>query len=117
MEPFQTDTRPDGPGMRLDRHIVDVLAYLRKAHGLTVAELARRAFMSESQLGKVLRSERILKADEFVLLCFALRARGEFFLPRDLAKTLAEINWRTTDGKLLLPEWITLPSDGRTPRA
>ncbi|MGI6535086.1 MAG: helix-turn-helix domain-containing protein [Eggerthellaceae bacterium] len=91
-------------GKTLDEYIIDILDYLREASGLTVAELARRSGLTDSALGKVLRHERALKADEFVRLCFTLRASGTLFLPKELARELAEANYRTLDGKRLLPD-------------
>lgn len=82
------------------QYIVMKLGHLREARGLSVAELARRARMDSSQLGKVLRGERGLRADEFICLCYALGARSEQFLPEDLRKELADLNMRTMDGRL-----------------
>lgn len=102
-------------GKTLEQFIIDVLAPLREANGLTVAELARRSGIGESQLGKVLRKERVLKADEFIRLCFVLRARGDLFLPVELESELAELNYRAKDGTLLLPGAVD--PEGRVPHA
>lgn len=102
-------------GKTLDQFIIDVLAWLREASGLTVAELARRSGIGESQLGKVLRKERILKADEFIRLCFVLRARGDLFLPVELERELAELNYRAKDGSMQLP--VAADPEGRVPHA
>lgn len=94
--------QPDRLGSPLThaQYIVMKLGYLREARGLSVAELARRARMDRSQLGKVLRGERGLRADEFICLCYALGVRAEQFLPDGMKRELADLNMRTPDGRL-----------------
>ena len=84
------------------QYIAKTMGRLREARGLTIAELARRADMDPSHLGKVLRGERNLQADEYLNLCYALGAKNELFMPADVAKRLAELNMRTMDGRLRL---------------
>ena len=84
------------------QHIARILGRLREARGLTIAELARRADMDPSHLGKVLRGERNLQADEYLALCYVLGAKNELFMPTDVATRLADLNMRTLDGRLRL---------------
>lgn len=85
-----------------DRYIVERLIYLRELRGLTVAELARRSLMDISALGKVLRFERVLKADEFICLCWTLSVGMDYFFPDHVRRELADLNRRALDGRPLL---------------
>ena len=44
----------------------------RRSQGLSKSTLARRALMTEDALGKSLRGDRVLKADEAARLCWVL---------------------------------------------
>ena len=81
------------------QYIVEKIGRLRELRGFTIAELARRADMDRSHLGKVLRGDRGLRADEFLALCYALGASAEQFMPEDVRLRLAELNMRTPDGR------------------
>ena len=98
---MRQDDRTTGTHTHM-QHIARTMGRLREARGLTIAELARRADMDPSHLGKVLRGERNLQADEYLSLCYALGAKNELFMPADVAKRLADLNMRTMDGRLRL---------------
>ena len=82
--------------------IVERVKRLREVRGFSVVELARRAGMDKSHLGKVLRGERGLRADELVCLSYALGTTLEQFLPVNVRRELEELNMRTPDGHLKL---------------
>ncbi|MBP3883975.1 MAG: helix-turn-helix transcriptional regulator [Olsenella sp.] len=98
---MRQDERATGAHTHM-QHIARTMGRLREARGLTIAELARRADMDPSHLGKVLRGERNLQADEYLNLCYVLGAKNDLFVPTDVAKRLAELNMRTMDGRLRL---------------
>ncbi len=60
------------PILNHERFVIDQVARMRDVRGWTTTELARRAQMDASHLGKTFRGERGLRADEFLRLCAAL---------------------------------------------
>lgn len=78
--------------------ITERLARMREVRGFSVVELARRAGMDKSHLGKVLRGERGLRADELVCLCYALGVSMEQLIPMELRRELDERCMRMPDG-------------------
>lgn len=81
------------------QYITERLGRMREVRGFTVVELARRADMDKSHLGKVLRDERGLRADELVCLCYALGVTLEQLIPIDLRHRLDDLCMRTPDGR------------------
>ena len=74
----------------LDRCIIQRLRELRDKRGISVSELAKRANMDDGALGKVLRGNRGLRADELFCLCYVLDVNVEDVCPRSMLCKLAE---------------------------
>lgn len=53
-------------------YVATTLESARQRRGMTKAELARRALMNPDYLGKSLRGDRVLRADEAARLCVVL---------------------------------------------
>ena len=74
----------------LDQFIVSRLNQLRKKRGISVSELARRVDMEDGPLGKALRGNRGLRADELVRLCYALGVDVEDICPKCMLRNVEE---------------------------
>ena len=74
----------------LDQFIVHRLGQLRRKRGFTVSELARRVDMDEGALGKALRGDRGLRAEELVCLCYALGVDVEDICPKSMFRNPEE---------------------------
>ena len=85
-------TQADAKYVTLDHFIVDRLGFFRRMRGFTVKELARRARIDEGYLGKVLRGDRGLRADEFLRLCFVLNVDFDEFCPVGVIRDLGSPN-------------------------
>lgn len=80
-------------------YIIEKIREARDIRGISIAELARRAEIDESHLGKALRGKRDLKADEHVRLCYALELdSNRAFIPKDMMARLRELNRRAPGG-------------------
>ena len=76
-----------------ERYIVEQIKEAREIRGMPIAELARRALIDSSQLGKVLRYERSLKPGECPRICYALDLTGsKSLIPEEIAGKLGELN-------------------------
>ncbi|MBQ9004011.1 MAG: helix-turn-helix transcriptional regulator [Eggerthellaceae bacterium] len=80
--------------------IVDRIREAREVRGISIAELARRAEIDESHLGKALRGKRELKADELIRLSYALELKSrDAFIPCELMGELQTLNRRGPGGQ------------------
>lgn len=70
----------------------EVIDYVRRARGVSVAELARRIDVDRKRLWCVLKGRREMRVDEFLALCVALRVDPRAFIA---AKTVREIAARS----------------------
>ncbi|MDJ1649862.1 MULTISPECIES: helix-turn-helix domain-containing protein [Gordonibacter] len=75
------------------KHIGLIAARMEQARwerGIGVAELARRVGVDRKRLWRVLNGERVMRADEFLALCVALRIDPRSFVSRGMVREVAE---------------------------
>lgn len=63
----------------------------RRAHGMSIAELARRASIDRKRLWYILDGQRKMRADEFVRLCAVMGLDTKFFFTNEMKEEFA---WR-----------------------
>ena len=76
--------------MEQSQQIVAKIEQLREERGIGYAELARRIHVDRKRLWYVLKGERAMHVDEFVRLCAIFNLKLEAFIPKSMAKELAE---------------------------
>lgn len=97
-------TAPKGTAAQLPvthhRYIVGIIRTVAERRGIPTAELARRSMMSPGHLGKVMRYERTLRADEAQRVLYALGLKvNEALIPKDVLDELRRRNFRDGNGR------------------
>ena len=70
--------------------MISRLNRVRFEHGMSVAEVARRADIDKKRLWYILDGQREMRVDEFLKLCIALRMDPRSFVTRETIDGVAE---------------------------